>query len=108
MGSLLLSPPDYDHSRHNRQHSEVLVDIRRLVQPEVGNQRHPYIGQRDDQEAIPAHHRTPMTCCTNTRPRATMIAGPGLEKIRVPLFAVNFADDGLNPPELGILEREIR
>jgi homoserine O-acetyltransferase/O-succinyltransferase len=31
-----------------------------------------------------------------------------LEKITAPLFAVNFADDELNPPELGILEREIR
>ena len=33
---------------------------------------------------------------------------PGLEKIRAPLVAVNFADDLINPPELGILEREIR
>jgi homoserine O-acetyltransferase len=33
--------------------------------------------------------------------------GPGLEKIRVPLYAVNSADDLINPPELGILEREI-
>jgi homoserine O-acetyltransferase/O-succinyltransferase len=34
--------------------------------------------------------------------------GPALEKIRAPLFAVNSADDLINPPELGILEREIR
>jgi homoserine O-acetyltransferase/O-succinyltransferase len=34
--------------------------------------------------------------------------GPDLEKIRAPLFAVNSADDLINPPELGILEREIR
>ncbi len=34
--------------------------------------------------------------------------GPGLEKIRAPLFAVNSADDLVNPPELGILEREIK
>jgi homoserine O-acetyltransferase len=34
--------------------------------------------------------------------------GPGLEKIRAPLFAVNTADDFLDPPELGILEREIK
>jgi homoserine O-acetyltransferase len=34
--------------------------------------------------------------------------GPGLEKIRAPLLAVNSADDLINPPELGILEREIR
>lgn len=34
--------------------------------------------------------------------------GPGLEKIRAPLIAINSADDLINPPELGILEREIR
>jgi homoserine O-acetyltransferase len=33
--------------------------------------------------------------------------GPGLEKILAPLLAVNSADDLINPPELGILEREI-
>jgi homoserine O-acetyltransferase len=34
--------------------------------------------------------------------------GPSLEKIRAPLVAVNSADDLINPPELGILEREIK
>jgi homoserine O-acetyltransferase len=34
--------------------------------------------------------------------------GPGLEQIRAPLLAVNSADDLINPPELGILEREIK
>jgi homoserine O-acetyltransferase len=34
--------------------------------------------------------------------------GPGLEKIRAPLLAINFADDLINPPELGILEKEIK
>jgi homoserine O-acetyltransferase len=34
--------------------------------------------------------------------------GPGLEQIRAPLLALNFADDLINPPELGILEREIK
>ena len=34
--------------------------------------------------------------------------GPGLEKIRAPLLTVNSADDLINPPELGILEREIK
>jgi homoserine O-acetyltransferase len=33
---------------------------------------------------------------------------PRLEKIQAPLFAINSADDVVNPPELGILEREIR
>ena len=32
--------------------------------------------------------------------------GPGLENIQAPLTAVNSADDLINPPELGILERE--
>jgi homoserine O-acetyltransferase len=34
--------------------------------------------------------------------------GPGLEHIKAPLLAINFADDLINPPELGILEREIK
>lgn len=33
---------------------------------------------------------------------------PELEKIRAPLVAVNSADDLINPPELGIVEREIK
>jgi homoserine O-acetyltransferase len=33
---------------------------------------------------------------------------PGLEKIRAPLVAINFADDLINPPELGIFERETK
>jgi homoserine O-acetyltransferase len=34
--------------------------------------------------------------------------GPSLDKIRAPLYAVNTEDDFLDPPELGILEREIK
>src|SRR5438046_10199750 len=34
--------------------------------------------------------------------------GPKLEKSRAPLLAINSADDLINPPELGILEREIK
>lgn len=34
--------------------------------------------------------------------------GPGLERIQAPLLAVNSADDLINPPELGLLEREIK
>ena len=33
---------------------------------------------------------------------------PALEKIRAPLVAINSADDLINPPELNILEREIK
>jgi homoserine O-acetyltransferase len=32
---------------------------------------------------------------------------PMLEKIKAPLIAVNSADDLINPPELGVMEREI-
>ena len=32
---------------------------------------------------------------------------PDLEKITAPLLAINSADDEVNPPELGIMEREI-
>lgn len=34
--------------------------------------------------------------------------GPQLETIRAPLLALNSTDDLINPPELGILEREIK
>ena len=34
--------------------------------------------------------------------------GPNLEKIRAPLLAINSADDLINPPELAILEREVK
>jgi homoserine O-acetyltransferase/O-succinyltransferase len=33
---------------------------------------------------------------------------PGLSRIKAPLMAINFEDDLINPPELGVLEREIR
>jgi homoserine O-acetyltransferase len=33
---------------------------------------------------------------------------PALEAIKAPLVAVNSTDDLINPPELGILEREIK
>jgi homoserine O-acetyltransferase len=32
---------------------------------------------------------------------------PGLERIKAPLVAINSADDLVNPPEIGVLEREI-
>jgi homoserine O-acetyltransferase len=33
---------------------------------------------------------------------------PELEKIKAPLLAINSADDEINPPELGIMEKEIK
>jgi homoserine O-acetyltransferase len=41
-------------------------------------------------------------CSTDYNP------SPKLETIKAPLWAVNSADDEVNPPELGILEREIK
>ncbi|MDQ6685348.1 MAG: alpha/beta fold hydrolase [Pseudomonadota bacterium] len=35
-------------------------------------------------------------------------ASPGLERITAPLLAINAADDERNPPELGIMELELR
>jgi hypothetical protein len=34
--------------------------------------------------------------------------GPALETMKVPLLAVNAADDRINPPELAILDREMK
>jgi homoserine O-acetyltransferase len=33
---------------------------------------------------------------------------PGLGKIAAPLFAINSVDDEINPPELGVMKREIK
>jgi homoserine O-acetyltransferase len=33
---------------------------------------------------------------------------PKLEAIKAPLYAINSADDQVNPPELGIVEKEIK
>jgi homoserine O-acetyltransferase/O-succinyltransferase len=41
-------------------------------------------------------------CSTDYNPE------PDLGKIQAPLYAINSADDEVNPPELGILEREIK
>jgi len=41
-------------------------------------------------------------CSTDYNP------SPNLDKIQAPLWAINSADDEVNPPELGILEREIK
>ena len=34
--------------------------------------------------------------------------GPRLERIAAPVVAINFEDDEINPPELRILDREIK
>ncbi len=51
---------------------------------------------------------TPTTSFTRSKVHCDYDPGPGLEKIKAPLLAINFADDLINPPELGILEQEIK
>ena len=51
---------------------------------------------------------TPTTSSTRSSLRPTTIPRPALERITAPLLAINSADDLINPPELGILEREIK
>ena len=49
-----------------------------------------------------------MTGCTSLNASRNYDPSPGLEKITVPVMWVNSADDFINPPELGIAEREVK
>ncbi len=51
---------------------------------------------------------TPTTCSYQLSASQDYDPSAGLEKIRVPLLAINSADDLINPPELQMLEREIK
>ena len=51
---------------------------------------------------------TPTTSSTSGIPRATTTPSPGLERIQAALLAINAADDERNPPETGIMERELK
>ena len=48
---------------------------------------------------------TRTTCCTSSTRRATTIPSPHLEKITAAVLAINSADDVVNPPELGLMEK---
>jgi homoserine O-acetyltransferase len=79
----------------------------------VIRQREAPTGQRADQLLKTTMDRAMRTTDANDTLYAVEASrdydpGPGLEKIQVPLLAINFADDLINPPELGILEREIK
>jgi homoserine O-acetyltransferase/O-succinyltransferase len=79
----------------------------------VIRQREAPTGQRADQVLSLAMDRAMRTMDANDTLYAIEASrdydpGPGLEKIQAPLLAINFADDLINPPELGILEREIK
>ncbi len=79
----------------------------------VIRQREAPTGQRADQILKSAMDRAMQSTDANDTLYAIEASrdydpGPGLEKIQAPLLAINFADDLINPPELGILEREIK
>jgi homoserine O-acetyltransferase len=79
----------------------------------VIRQREAPTGQKADQMLQATMNRAMRTTDANDTLYAVEASrdydpGPGLEKIQVPLLAINFADDLINPPELGILEREIK
>jgi homoserine O-acetyltransferase/O-succinyltransferase len=79
----------------------------------VIRQRELPTGQKADQFLQTAMNRAMRTTDANDTLYAVEASrdydpGPDLEKIQAPLLAINFADDLINPPELGILEREIK
>jgi homoserine O-acetyltransferase len=48
---------------------------------------------------------TPMTWCIASKQVSDYNPVPDLEKIQAAVLAINFADDELNPPALGIVDR---
>ena len=51
---------------------------------------------------------TPTIICYQWESSRDYNASPGLERIEATLLAINSADDERNPPELGVLDREIK
>ncbi|MHA7873363.1 MAG: alpha/beta hydrolase family protein, partial [Hyphococcus sp.] len=84
---MVSSPLQYQKQAPTREEAEAMLDA--LVER--------YTGALDPNDTIYAfdasRHYNP---------------APHLEKIKAPLTAVNSADDQVNPPELGILKREIK
>ena len=54
------------------------------------------------------HAPMPTTSCTSGKRRGDYNPSPGLDRIQAPLLAINSADDERNPPELKIMERELK
>ncbi len=60
-----------------------------------------------------SHNTISTLCAQNSKPKRANASrdydpSPNLEKINVPLLAINSADDEINPPELCIIEKEIK
>ena len=62
----------------------------------------------DQRLAAASSAPTPTTSSTPGTPRGTTTPRPGLEGIQAALLAINAADDERNPPETGIMERELK
>ena len=54
------------------------------------------------------HAPTPTTSSTSGTPRATTIPRRAWRRITAALLAINSADDERNPPETGVMERELK
>jgi homoserine O-acetyltransferase len=81
------SPLQWQKSSPTREQSEIMLD----------NLRNRYLGLLDANDFI-----YQFDASRDYNP------APHLGKIKAPLFAINSADDQVNPPELGILEKEIK
>ena len=81
------SPLQWQKSAPTREQSETMLD----------NLRNRYLGLLDANDFI-----YQFDASREYNP------APHLGKIKAPLFAINSADDQVNPPELGILEKEIK
>jgi homoserine O-acetyltransferase len=84
---MVSSPLQYQKQAPTREASEAMLD--QLVER--------YAGALDPNDVIYAFEAS-----RDYNP------APHLQKIKAPLVAINSADDQVNPPELGILEREIK
>jgi homoserine O-acetyltransferase len=81
------SPLQWQKSAPTREQSEIMLD----------NLRNRYLGLLDANDFI-----YQFDASRDYNP------APHIGKIKAPLFAINSADDQVNPPELGILEKEIK
>jgi homoserine O-acetyltransferase len=81
------SPLQWQKTAPTREQADVMLD----------NLRKRYLGSLDANDFI---YQFDASRAYNPQPH--------LQKITAPLFAVNSADDQVNPPELGIMEREIK
>jgi len=64
--------------------------------------------ERRHPSPLPKRRVTPTTCSVRCPLRRTTIRRQRSRRSKDPLLAIDLADDLINPPELQILEREIK